>query len=202
MSTHASLSPELRRLRWEVFAATWFSYAGFYVTRKVFSAVKGPLKQALLVDDFSVSHLWTAYLVAYMVGQFTAAALGRRFDSRTLLRVGMGVSIACNVAMGFLLPLGPTAYWPIFGLMAIHGLAQAMGWPHNVGMMANWTRRLERGTVMSFWGTCYQLGGIAAKALAAFLFGALGLLWSFWGSAVVLSARYLLPCASYAPLSL
>ena len=38
---------QLKRLRAQLFAATWLSYAGFYVTRKVFSVVKGPLRDTL-----------------------------------------------------------------------------------------------------------------------------------------------------------
>ena len=179
-TTGRALSPQLISLRWQVFCATWFSYAGFYVTRKVFSVVKGPLKELLALDDFGISHLWTTYLVAYMLGQFFAAWLGSKTTSRSILLGGMGVSILCNLAMGFVLPMGPSAFWPLIAIMAVHGFAQATGWGHNVGIMANWTRHGERGTVMSFWGTSYQLGSIGAKSIAAFLFGWSGLLWSFW----------------------
>ena len=69
--------------------------------------------------------------------------------------------------------------------MGIHGLAQATGWPHNVALFANWTRRSERGTLFGVWGTCYQLGAVAGKGLAGFLLGWLGLSWSFYGSSIV-----------------
>jgi sugar phosphate permease len=72
--------------------------------------------------------------------------------------------------------------------MGIHGLAQAMGWPHNVALFANWTRRAERGTLFGFWGTCYQFGAIFGKGLAGFLLGWLGLAWSFFGSSILLLA--------------
>jgi sugar phosphate permease len=72
--------------------------------------------------------------------------------------------------------------------MGIHGFAQATGWPHNVGLFANWTRRSERGTLFGIWGTCYQLGAIAGKVLAAFLLGWLGMAWSYFGSSIVLLA--------------
>jgi sugar phosphate permease len=55
--------------------------------------------------------------------------------------------------------------------MGIHGLAQAMGWPHNVALFANWSRKSERGTLFGIWGSCYQVGSIAGKALAGFLLG-------------------------------
>src|SRR3974377_2263410 len=70
--------------------------------------------------------------------------------------------------------------------MGIHGIAQAVGWPHNVALFANWTRRAERGTLFGIWGTCYQIGAVAGKGLAAFLLGWLGMGVSFFGSSIVL----------------
>jgi sugar phosphate permease len=177
----------LTRLRAEVLVATWLCYAGFYVTRKVFGIVKAPLKERLGVDDLGVSHLWTTYLVAYMLGQFLAAAAGRRWSSRSLLLAGMAVSIAASAGTGFLLNAGPRAYVPVMVLLAVQGLAQATGWPHTVGIVARWTPRRARGTTMSLWATCYQLGAAAAKALGAFFFGWVGLVGAFQGSALVLA---------------
>jgi sugar phosphate permease len=176
-----------RTIRLQVFAVTWFSYAGFYVTRKVFSVVKGPIEAALHIDDIGASHIFTTYLVTYMLGQFLSAWLSRRMTNRSQLLLGMSTSAACNLAMGALFPLGPAAFWPMVALMGVQGFAQATGWPCNVGLMANWTHRAERGRVMAVWATCYQLGAILAKAVAAFLFGWLGLAWSFWGTAAVLA---------------
>jgi OPA family glycerol-3-phosphate transporter-like MFS transporter len=72
--------------------------------------------------------------------------------------------------------------------MAVFGLAQATGWPHNVALFANWTRKAERGTLFAVWGTCYQFGAVFGKGLAGFLLGMLGLAWSFFGSSLVLFA--------------
>ncbi len=174
------------KARIRLFAATWLSYAGFYFCRKVFSVVKGPLKASLRIDDLGVSYLFTVYLASYMLGQFATAWLGRRVHSRTLLLAGMGLSCAANFAMGALLRLGPRAYPLALIAMAVQGVAQATGWSANVALLTNWTERVERGRVMAVWGTCYQIGGVAAKWLAAFMFGWLGLSWSFWGSATIL----------------
>ena len=75
--------------RWQVFVTTWLSYAGFYVTRRVISVVKGPMKTALHVDDLGVLHLFTTYLVAYMIGQFLAASMSKRLSNRTQALAGM-----------------------------------------------------------------------------------------------------------------
>ena len=182
------MEASFRRYRWELLAATWCSYAGFYMTRKVFGVVKPELKVALgLHDDFAVSHLWTVYLVAYMLGQFLTAAMGRRFSSRDLLLVGMSVSVLCNVAIGSFLWLGGSlGYTLILVAMGVHGFAQATGWANNVGLVTQWTTKGERGTVMAIWSTCYQIGSVIAKAFAAFVFGLAGIIWSFWGTAAVL----------------
>jgi OPA family sugar phosphate sensor protein UhpC-like MFS transporter len=175
-----------QRERLFVFAATWLSYAGFYLCRKVLGVVKAPLKDALSIDDISLAHITTAYLVTYMLGQFLTAWLSRRVKSRTLLLYGMGVTLLCSAFIAAVLPLGRAAYWPILLAMSVHGVAQATGWSANVGIMTQWTSHSERGRIMAIWGTCYQLGSALAKALAAFLLGALGLASAFLGPSILL----------------
>jgi sugar phosphate permease len=179
----------LRRYRVQLFTATWLSYAGFYFARKVYAVLKHPLKEQFGLDDIQIAWPWTIYLITYMLGQFLAAWLGRRIESRRVLAYGMCIAAACNIALGWLVDshLASVFLWMCV-TMGIHGLAQATGWPHNVALFANWTRRSERGTLFGIWGTCYQVGAIAGKGLAAFLLGWLGMAWSFFGSSIVLLA--------------
>ncbi len=186
------ISPQHRRWRVRVFTATWFSYAGFYFCRKAFGVVKPELEAALQVDQFQLSFIWTAYLVAYMLGQFLAGWVGARVACRRLLLTGMAVSLVCNLVFGASTLAGPDGYWPLMIFMVINGFAQATGWPGNIGTMAHWFRRTERGTVIGLWGTCYQLGSAWAKSFAAFMLGWAGLAWSFWGASVVLFSVWIL----------
>ena len=157
--------------------------------RKVYAVVKLPLKEHFGLDDIQVAWPWTIYLVTYMLGQFLAAWLGRRMESRRILAIGMCVAAACNIVLGFLVDSqAASAFLWMCVTMAIFGLAQATGWPHNVALFANWTRRSERGTLFAVWGTCYQFGAIFGKGLAGFLLGWLGLAWSFYGASLVLLA--------------
>ena len=182
-----ALSAPLRRYRAQLFTATWLSYFGFYLVRKTYAVLKRPLKEQFGLDDVHIAYPWTVYLVTYMLGQFLAAWLGRRMQSRRVLLYGMVVAAACNLALGWLVDSHQAnAFLWMCVTMGIHGFAQATGWPHNVGLFANWTRRSERGTLFSLWGTCYQLGAIAGKGLAAFLLGWLGMAWSFFGSSILL----------------
>jgi OPA family sugar phosphate sensor protein UhpC-like MFS transporter len=179
----------LRRYRAQLFTATWLSYFGFYLVRKTYAVLKKPLKERFGLDDVHVAYPWTIYLITYMLGQFLAAWLGRRMQSRRILIYGMVVAAACNIGLGWLVDSHlASAYLWMCVTMGIHGFAQATGWPHNVGLFANWTRRSERGTLFGIWGTCYQVGAIAGKALAAFLLGWLGMAWSFFGSSIALLA--------------
>lgn len=178
-----------RRYRIQLFVATWLSYFGFYVVRKVYAVVKLPLKEHFGFDDLQIAWPWTVYLVTYMLGQFLAAGLGRRFESRRILAVGMCVAATANFVLGLLVDAEASrAFLWMCVTMGIFGFAQATGWPHNVALFANWTHKSERGTLFAIWGTCYQFGGVFGKGLAGFLLGALGLAWSFYGSSLVLLA--------------
>jgi sugar phosphate permease len=179
----------LKRYRAQVFTATWLSYAGFYLCRKVYAVVKHPLKLQFSFTDEQVAAPWTIYLITYMLGQFLAAWLGRRMESRRVLAWGMSIAAGCNVALGFLVDAHhASAFVWMCITMGIHGFAQATGWSHNVALFANWTRRSERGTLFGIWGTCYQLGAVAGKGLAGFLLGGLGMAWSFFGSSLLFFA--------------
>jgi sugar phosphate permease len=186
---NATAAQQLRQFRVQVFIATWLSYCGFYLVRKVYAVVKLPLKEQFGLDDVQIAWPWTIYLITYMLGQFFAAWLGRHVESRRVLAWGMSVAAACNIVIGLLVDYGEaSAYFWMCVTMGIHGLAQATGWPHNVALFANWTRRAERGTLFGIWGTCYQFGAVFGKGLAGFLLGWLGLAWSFVGSSIILLA--------------
>ena len=177
------MQPMKSSWRWRIFAATWLSYAGYYFCRKPFSIVKGTLGEDLGIDATSLGMIGTAYLLAYTVGQFIAGAAGNRWGPRVLLLIGMGLSIGVSIGFGFSNSVAMFAL-----LMVLNGLGQAAGWSNNVGTMASWFGREERGRVMGLWSTCYQVGGVAANTLAAWVLGHYGWRYSFFAGAVVLVA--------------
>jgi len=130
-----------------------------------------------------LGYIGTAYLVAYTIGQFIAGAAGNKWGPRLLLLTGMAVSIIANLGFGLSNSAGT-----FMALMVVNGLAQATGWAGNVGAMAPWFRRAERGTVMGVWATNYQVGGVLANTLTAWILGRWGFEASFFaGSAVLLA---------------
>lgn len=186
------LTRKARVWRVRILASTWLSYAGLYFCRKNFAIAKSSILDSLAISKTELAHIFTAYLIAYMVGQYLTGFLGRKVATRILLLTGMAVSLGCNVVFGFSYLMGPAGYAPLMIFMVVNGFAQASGWPGNVGILSNWLRRKERGRIMAVWATSYQLGSVLAKTFAAFMLGAFGAVWSFWGAAVVLFGVWIL----------
>lgn len=178
--TQPPLSAEQRLWRWRVLTSTYFAYAGYYLCRKVFTICKTTLSDELGVGLDQIAHIWTAYLAAYMAGQFLNSYLGRQWGPRVLLLGGLGLSMVANVVFGF-----ANSYWTFLTFMIFNGLVQASGWPGAVGGVSEWLRKTERGFIMGFWSTSYLVGNLVVKSLGAFLLGHYGWRWSFFGCTLV-----------------
>lgn len=181
-----------RRWQVQILVSTWVAYAGYYFCRKAFYAVKvkGGIGDALDLSSVDLAHVGTAYLVAYSLGQFSSAFLGRRLGPRLLLLAGMAVSLLCNVGFGV-----SNGFWTVLLFMAVNGLAQGTGWPGCIGSLGHWFPRRQRGSVLGLWSTCYQVGSVAATGFAAYLLGVAGWRWSFFGASIVLLAAWALVLA-------
>ena len=180
--TSPQTDPAWKNWRFKVFTSTWLTYFGFYFCRKAFYAVKGTLATDLSITEAELGYIGFTYLLCYTIGQFTAVGAGQKWGARRLLLIGMAVSLITNIIFGF-----ATNVWTIMIFMGINGFAQATGWPSVVGIMANWTSRSERGTLMGIWATCYQLGGVAATAWAAYWLSMQGWRGSFFAASSVLT---------------
>jgi len=162
-----------------VFGLTWTAYAAYYFGRKGFPVVKSTLQDRLGLSVGMLGWIDTGYLAAYAVGQFLSGIVGDHIGSRRLIGYGMlGVAAAC-AAFGF-----SSTAWVFFVLFIVNGLFQSSGWPGAVKAMGSWFTAKERGTVMGVWSTCYQAGGLAATAVATFLFVHYGWRWAFIGPAI------------------
>lgn len=170
---HATATNSMRIWRVRVLTGTWLSYAGFYFCRKNYAILKGELQTIFQIDEFTLAHLFSAYLTAYMLGQFLTGIAGRKWAARTLLLLGMCLTLLCNIVFGFHTLLGPAGYWPFMIFMIINGFAQSTGWPGN-GHLG------------------YQVGSVLAKWFAAFMLGLLGISWSFWGASIIMFAVWII----------
>jgi len=175
-----ALTPAHRYWRWNILLATYGGYAGYYLCRKVFSIVKPVLHETLSLDYNQLANIWTAFLIAYMLGQFVTTFLGRRFSAKVLLVSGLGLSIVVNALFGF-----TNNYWTFFVFMIFNGFLQATGWPASVGAVAHWIRPGERGLIMGVWSTSHVVGTMIVKGSAGYLLAIAGWQWSFWGASIV-----------------
>lgn len=152
-----AVPPQMRVWRIRIFIATWLSYVGFYFCRRHISVAKKPLEAAAGWDTATSSRVYATYLVAYALGQFLASSMGPKLGMRKNVLIGMGASIVVSLVMGVTLSAPVMA-----GLLFVNGLAQATGWSGNVGTMAGWFHKHERGRVMGLWSTNFTTGAIAA----------------------------------------
>lgn len=162
--------------RWRILIASYLAYGGYYLTRKTFTICKTTIAKDLGWQLGDTAHIWTAFLVAYMLGLFINSFIGRRWGPRVLLLGGLGLSMVFNVIFGF-----ANSFGTFLVFMFFNGLVQASGWPGSVGAVAHWLRPAERGTIMGVWSTNYLFGNLLVKSLGGYVLGAHGWRWSFWG---------------------
>lgn len=160
---------------------TWLAYATYYTGRKGFSVSKKTMGEELSINESAMGAIDTAYLSAYALGQFGSGWLGDHVGARRLLGFGLfGTALACAA-------FGASSGVLMFGILFfLNGLFQATGWPGTTRSMAEWTTPRNRGTVMAFWSTCYQVGGIAANAICGHLLVRYGWRSSFFVPALLL----------------
>jgi sugar phosphate permease len=181
-----ALTHQHRVWRIKVFVATWLSYVGFYFCRKPFSAAKDSIHQDLGWSATTLANIWTVYLVAYAAGQFLASQMGTILGPRRNVLIGMAVSIAVAVGMGAVHEL--SAY---VVLAALLGLSQATGWSGNVGTMAGWFHKHERGRVMGWWSTNFTVGAIASGFVMGLVLDRAHWSWCFYTGALVLGVIWI-----------
>lgn len=174
--------PDQPRDRYVAWGLTWLAYASYYLGRKGFSVAKKSLHDKLAISETTLGVIDTLYLSGYALGQFVSGYLGDRYGARRLVGYGMLFAALCAAGCGSASSALVLAAW--FGL---NGLAQSTGWPGTTRAMAEWTTPRNRGTVMSFWATCYQAGGIVASVVAAWLLRLYGFRAAFWGPALWLA---------------
>ncbi|WP_394843298.1 MFS transporter [Pendulispora brunnea] len=167
------------RLRVHVFALSWLAYASYYIGRKQFAVSKASLASQYHLTTEALGRIDTGYLVAYSLGMFASGWLCDRVGPRRLLGAGMLASAAAVAWFG-----ASSAEMWFAVAFTVNGLAQSTGWPGTIKAMAPWWSAGERGKIMGWWSTCYQVGGIVATALASALLVHAGWRSAFWVPAV------------------
>jgi OPA family sugar phosphate sensor protein UhpC-like MFS transporter len=177
------------RWRWQIFAITWLSYFGFYLTRKTFSVAKIGMEQDpdILLTQSEMAWIDGAFLVAYAVGQFLSGILADRNGTRKVVLVGMFGSVLAAVAMG------ASSLTVVLGVFfCLQGVCQSTGWAPLIKNMGNFFSRRERGTVVGLWSTCYAVGGMIASVFAGYWGDLMGWRFAFFIPAATLLGIWVL----------
>lgn len=152
--------------RLKIFTLTWLAYFGMYFCRKNFSVVMPVLSRELHTSKEEFAVVITVYSLMYMIGQFLNGYLSDRYGPRLIVATGLLLSVIANLIMGWLGTVGSFLF-----LMGLNGFGQSSGWSGLVKNLTPWFKKKERGVIMSYWTTCYVIGGMAATAFATYWLG-------------------------------
>src|SRR5262245_42418586 len=162
------------RVRWLVFvlacAASWL----LYLHRYSWGVIKPTFKQENpSLTDTDLGWLDSAFQVTYALGQVRGGVAGGVLGAR---RVSPVLSLLWSAAvwqMGWI-----PSFWPLFGVRAGFGLAQAGAYPVMSQMSRRWFPPSARTTLQGWVAALGRIGAACCPPiLAALLMGACGLSW-------------------------
>jgi sugar phosphate permease len=149
-----------------IFVTTWVTYGSLYLGRVNLAAASKALEMDFGWSNVAIGLFGSVYAATHAVGQFANGWIADRVGARRLLTAGIFTAAAAQI----LFATRP-GYAAMLALWAVNAYAMATGWPSCLKTLAAWFPAGARGTVMGWWSTCYQVGGVAGTALAGFLIG-------------------------------
>jgi len=164
-------------MKWKsiIFIFAWIGYALFYFCRANFSIAIPQIIEEFGYTKTEIGMIGSALFFAYAIGQVVNGQLGDRLGARRLVTIGIIVSSLCNIYFGFAGGLVQMVF-----IWGINGYFQSMGWSPNVKLLGDWFTKEERGKIMGFYGTCYQVGNAASWLLSGYLAQNYGWRYVFW----------------------
>ena len=164
-------------MKWKtrIFVFAWIGYALFYFCRANFSIAIPQIMEEFGYTKTQMGAVGSALFFAYAIGQVLNGQLADRLGARRLVTLGIIVSSICNIYFGF---AGGLVQMII--VWGVNGYFQSMGWSPNVKLLGDWFPKEERGQIMGFYGTCYQVGNAVAWLLSGYLAQNYGWRYVFW----------------------
>ena len=168
--------------RYRIFGVMWLLYAGYYLCRKNYAVAQPVFMKEIGWNEHDVGIIISSYLTMYAVGQFISGPLGDRFGARKIITVGLFLSVIVNILFS-----QSSSILLMAVLMGINGVAQSTGWSNSMKTMSNWFSVNERGRMMAWWATNYQIGDVVSTGFAAFIIGFASWREAFWIPAIGLT---------------
>ena len=143
-----------------------------YLHRFYLSFAERFIKDDLQLSDDQIGWLFSAFFLAYSLGQVPAGWLGDRFGIRKMFTLYIVLWSLFTGLMG-------VAF--VFGLLVVFrlacGLAQAGAFPVSSGLLSHWVPLADRGKASAVVSLGGRIGGFAAPVITAYLVSGLALGW-------------------------
>ena len=161
--------------KYRIFIFAWIGYASFYLCRANFSIAIPQIIAEFGYTKTQLGVVGSSLFFAYAIGQVVNGQLGDLIGARRLVTIGIVISSLCNIYFGFIGGLIQMIF-----VWGINGYFQSMGWSPNVKLLGDWFPKEERGRIMGFYGSCYQVGNAVSWLLSGYLAQYYGWRYVFW----------------------
>jgi MFS transporter, OPA family, glycerol-3-phosphate transporter len=162
----ASVDPEYRRLRRQIFIGIFIGYAAYYLVRKNFSlAMPDILKDYPQYSKAQLGSAMTGLSIAYGFSKFLMGSVSDRSNPRYFLPLGLLLSCAILFVFG----LAKVVYLSLTAmivLQTLNGWFNGMGWAPCGKTMVHWFSIKERGRAVSLWNVAHNVGGALVATIA------------------------------------
>ncbi|MDO8541257.1 MAG: phosphoglycerate transporter protein PgtP [Opitutaceae bacterium] len=160
------ITPEYRRLRWQVFTGIFVGYAGFYLVRNNLAlAIPDILKQPLGYTKTQLGWAMSGLSVAYGLSKFIMGSVSDRSNPRWFMSLGLLLTAAVTFSFGTISAIYGSLF-AIIALQTLNGWCNGMGWPPCGKTMVHWWSTKERGRVVSIWNVAHNVGGALVAVFA------------------------------------
>ena len=150
------------------------------------SVVKQPLIDGGVLTAGQLGLIGSALLFVYALGKFTNGFIADYCNIRKFMAIGLFVSAAVNLVMGFLGAIGTLTgltttliFISFFVLWGVNGWVQSMGAPPGIINLSRWFPMSKRGTYYSIFSASPYFGKFLTFILTGVVVGALGWEWGF-----------------------
>jgi ACS family glucarate transporter-like MFS transporter len=165
-----------------LFVASTFSYGD----RVVLSIAAADIRRDLHLDALRLGYLFSGFGWAYAAAQLPAGSLLDRFGSKRMYGLSILCWSGCAILSGFtgyLPALG--AFYVLFALRLLSGLAQSPVFPANGRIVAAWFPTAERGRASAIFNSSQYFSLVLFAPVIGWIAHALGWKQCFWFAGVI-----------------
>jgi ACS family hexuronate transporter-like MFS transporter len=150
--------------RWWIAGMLFIATLLNYLDRQVLALVNPVLRKELSLTATGYSHILTAFLCGYTLGQLLVGRLIDRWGARLSLMIAMlwwsSAGLAAATSRSAL---------QLSGFLFLMGLGEAAGWPASVKAIHDWFPTKERAVAVGFFNSGSCVGAVLAPIVVAII---------------------------------